>query len=265
MQKNPKTSIIVVALLIALWLVSAKLFYQPPQQASKPAPTSQVPDFKAITPVKARKAAFFDFLLPMINSRNEQIMLEREQLLTIQAKPADALTRKELRTLKRLAERYNVATDNDDWLNAETLDELLTRVDIVPPSLALAQAASESGWGRSRFARLGHNYFGEWCFSAGCGFVPKNRPEGAIHEVRRFEHPKESVAGYFYNLNTGDGYQDLRTIRAQLRAQDEPLTGLKLAQGLLNYSERREDYIADIELIIRSNKLTRFDETDGTP
>ena len=263
MLSNRKTSVIFIIALIALWLASARVFYIPPAERARPQPEVAIPDFKAFKTAKARKAAFFEYLQPLIAARNSKVLAERTELQTISQKPLSALTRKEKRTLKQLAERYKLPTEDEMWLTPEAVNELLKRIDIIPPSLALAQAASESGWGRSRFARMGHNYFGEWCFTQGCGFVPKNRPAGAVHEVRRFHHPRESVAAYFYNLNTGDAYQDLRDIRAQLQANNEAITGLKLAPGLLNYSERRGDYVHDIQVIIRSNKLSRFD-TDST-
>lgn len=255
--KNP---IIFILILTTLWLMSAYIFYTPTEQQPKHQPDVAIPDFKTIETAAARKKAFFDYLLPLIEARNGKVLAERAQLLAISQKPIEALSRKDRSTIKQLAERYKLTLNEEPPLTPADITALLERVDAIPPSLALAQAASESGWGRSRFARLGHNYFGEWCFTKGCGFTPKNRLEGAVHEVRRFDHPKESVAGYFYNLNTGDAYRDLRKLRAQLRAADEALTGPKLAPGLLNYSERREDYVRDIQLIIRSNKLDQFDK-----
>ena len=139
-------------------------------------------------------------------------------------------------------------------------ETLLRRVDVVPPSLALAQAANESAWGTSRFARDGNNYFGQWCFEQGCGLVPKRRDEGRAHEVATFSSPVESVERYMANLNTHDAYRPLRERREQLRESEAPITGIQLAAGLEKYSERGEEYIAELRSMIRFNNLGAYDK-----
>ncbi|SMF60987.1 Uncharacterized FlgJ-related protein [Alteromonadaceae bacterium Bs31] len=121
--------------------------------------------------------------------------------------------------------------------------------------MALAQAANESSWGRSRFAIEGHNYFGQWCFKSACGFVPKHRPSEAKHEVRRFSSTRQSVAAYLFNINSHEAYKNLRQLRADLRSSKQPLSGIALAQGLGKYSERGDEYITELREMIRVNGL----------
>ncbi len=123
----------------------------------------------------------------------------------------------------------------------------------------LAQAANESGWGNSRFAREGNNLFGQWCFSIGCGIIPGERNHRSRHEVQVFETPFESVSSYMRNLNSHQQYQELRIIREQSLQQNETINGLLLTEGLLGYSERGEDYVLEIQQMIRSNKLQKLD------
>jgi Bax protein len=124
----------------------------------------------------------------------------------------------------------------------------------VPVPLVLVQAANESAWGTSRFARIGLNYFGIWCYRKGCGMVPNGRTVGAIHEVAAFQSVDKAVASYFKNINTHNAYMIFRTIRAQLRAQNQPLIPKVLATGLIPYSERGVDYVIDINTMLRQNQ-----------
>jgi Bax protein len=154
--------------------------------------------------------------------------------------------------VNNLAKIYKVRIDTLNDKAAWT--SLIHRVDIVPVPLALAQSANESNWGTSRFAQQGNNFFGLWCFVEGCGLVPARRDKGATHEVASFKSVEESVAYYILNLNTLMAYQPLRTIRRQHRDQGKTLTGSAMAAGLINYSERGEDYVQDIQTMIRINK-----------
>jgi Bax protein len=136
---------------------------------------------------------------------------------------------------------------------------------VVPPSLALSQAANESAWGTSRFARSGHNYFGQWCFTTGCGVVPRHRTAGKQHEVAVFASPAAAVASYLHNLNSHPAYQRLREIRLQQRQQHQVVSGLALAAGLEKYSERGEDYIRELRAMIRHNRLSQYDQQVVVP
>ena len=145
-------------------------------------------------------------------------------------------------------------------LDSLDFDALLKRVDIVPPSLAIAQAAEESGWGTSRFAREGNALFGQRAYKASKkGIVPKERPDGTNFRVRAFDHLIDGVKAYVHNLNSHFAYEDFRDLRATLRAETGHIDGYALAGSLLRYSERGEDYINTIRVIMRVNSLQVFD------
>ena len=152
----------------------------------------------------------------------------------------------------------NFSIDDDDSWQA-----LLKRVDVIPPSLVLAQAANESAWGTSRFAKSGFNYFGQWCFKKGCGIVPGKRDAGKEHEVAAFSSPRKSVGSYIRNLNSHPAYQSLRSIRIQLRSENKAITGIALAGGLSEYSARGSEYVEELRSIIRYNKLAKYDSNIG--
>lgn len=215
------------------------------------------PDFRKFAAGPERKQAFFSYILPMVRERNAQILETRQTLIKLQQKDPDASK------VMSIASDYGL--ENFDPDSKPQWNTLLKRVDIVPPSLALAQAANESSWGTSRFAREGNNFFGQWCFTKGCGMVPTHRDTGKTHEVAEFWSPYDSVKRYIANLNRHDAYADLRQIRAQRRANDEPITGIALSDGLHKYSERGGAYIKDLKSMIRYNKLVRFDADPATP
>lgn len=216
---------------------------------------SPAPDFTQYAAGAERKAVFFDYLLPQVRAENEAILSNREALNDIVETGQASWA--ERRWLQRLAEDYELS--DFDPANPEHRHQLRTRVDIVPPSMALAQAANESAWGTSRFARLGNNYFGQWCFQQGCGLVPNARNEGATHEVAAFDSPRQSVQRYMNNINTHNAYRELRHRRAALRAEGQAITGLALISALTRYSERGQAYVNELGAMIRGNELGRLD------
>lgn len=206
--------------------------------------------------VSEKKANFFAFLKPMIAQANGEVLKQREQLLTFEQ--ADELNENQAEILKGLLKTYRV----DSELPLEQQISLLKiKVNAIPAALILAQAANESAWGTSRFAKEGNNYFGQWCFSKGCGLVPKSRNAGANHEVARFDSALGSVKSYIRNLNSHPTYELLRSLRQQAIDKGENASGEVLAQGLIGYSERGEEYVKEIQSMIRYNKLSRFDVT----
>lgn len=225
--------------------------------ASVPHSTA-LPDFSTYTDVKAKKTAFFGYMLPLVEARNLHIQGQRQQLLAVAERAQDALSTQDTKTLADLAGVYRLV--DADLSSPELIKELLIRVDTVPPSLALAQAAVESGWGTSRFAVQANNLFGQWCYEKGCGLVPSQRNSGANHEVAKFKNVSDAVYSYTRNINTHRAYKDLRMSRAALRAGGETVTGHILAEGLLRYSERGEDYVHELQAVIRINKLAPYDE-----
>ena len=231
--------------------------HQTPQLAVKAAVTAQPvkPDFGAFTDVKEKKQAFFSFMLPLIEQENAAILAEREKIIALSS--ATTLSEPDQRWLKETAQKYRMP--HVTALDAPFFTELLTRVDVLPPSLALAQSANESAWGTSRFAREGNNFFGQWCFIHGCGMVPRARDEGAVHEVEKFPDAALSVRSYLRNLNSHDMYQQLRDLRAGQRQKQEPVTGVLLAQGLKGYSSRGDEYIKELVAMINFNKLQQYD------
>lgn len=212
--------------------------------------TETPPDFASFaTPQKKR--AFFNYLTPVIQAANEQILSDRNKLLELQSQ--DTLSWWSRRFIDALAQAYQVEVNPNNY--ADTIDALLRRVDVIPASLALIQAAKESAWGTSRFAMDGYNFFGQHCFKLGCGMMPEARASGRRHEVAKFANINAAVTAYINNLNTHPRYQKLRQIRADARAAQRTATGAELAQGLLAYSERRDDYINEVTAMIRQNSL----------
>ena len=214
---------------------------------------NSLPDFEAITNVDLKKETFFAFLNSYVEAENQRILERREKVLTFASVFADGgtLSATEQVTFDELVVQYRL--QDSELSPIDLVDELLVRVDIIPVSLALAQAAT------SRFAREGNNIFGQWCFDEGCGLVPGQRADDASHEVKAFASVEGSIRAYFRNLNTNPNYAYLRELRAQMRMKDKPLDSRALAQGLLRYSERGHVYISELHDIIRINDLLARD------
>ncbi|MBY6203494.1 glucosaminidase domain-containing protein [Halomonas denitrificans] len=220
----------------------------------RPAP-GPLPDFDLDGPADARKQAFFEFLAPLVREENARVAAQRERLLALEARleAGQAPGWWAGRWLRARAIEYELEADPERTVE-ETVAALKLRIDTVPPALAMVQAAAESAWGRSRFARQANNLFGQWCYEPGCGMVPRRRSKGARHEVAAFESPRQSVRRYLHNLNTHPAYAPLRRIRAGLREAGEPPRALALADGLIRYSERRQAYVDEIKAVIRTNR-----------
>lgn len=200
-------------------------------------------DYSDAQSTTVKKQQFFDILRPIVIHQNKIIREQREKILA--AKQAN----QSAPWIQALAEEHKLEWDNEnpDW------DTLLHHIDTIPRELVMVQAANESAWGESRFAQQGNNLFGQWCFDEGCGLVPEQRNSDAGHEVRSFDSINDSVASYLHNLNTSHAYEDLRNIRADLRANNQPFDALTLAEGLSQYSTRGEEYVEEIQSMIRSN------------
>jgi Bax protein len=215
---------------------------------SRPGRVDLAPDFEAMADPAARKAAFFRWLAPVVQRENQRVLHVRERLLPLAGR--ERLSRREAQVVQTLADHYRVDPADDPRARVATL---LRRVDAVPPRLALAQAAIESGWGTSRFARDANNYFGIWTWS-GDGLVPEARADGASHTVARYPDAAASVRVYLFTLNVGDVYRPLRDLRASARAAGRPPRADVLAAGLVGYSERREAYVAEVRDILAANE-----------
>lgn len=215
-------------------------------------------DFYELAAGKERTRIFFLTLLPMILLVNEEIAAERNSLTEIFSRHDrhEPLNVFEVEQVTAAANYYKV--DSDPLTDRRARLLLLNRLDKIPPSLALAQAASESAYGTSRFVRLGNNLFGEMVFNADSdGIIPLNRAEGKNHRARVFPTLLDSLRAYMQNLNTNPAYQELRQIRAELQIRGENVRGMDLTRGLLSYSTRKEAYVDDIRAIIRANNLPK--------
>jgi len=213
-------------------------------------------DLDELQPIERRKALFLRSVLPLVLKENERLRQERERLLRLSERLRAGLpaSGEDDAWLARLYESYQVRPGD--------LATLLRRVDAVPPSLALAQAATESGWGTSRFAREGNALFGMWTWSdAVPGIVPLERDEDSRHRVRAFATLEASVRTYIRTLNTHRAYREFRDHREALRRAGKPLNGLALSRGMSRYSEERESYTGRLRAVIRINELNRLDRT----
>ena len=210
-----------------------------------------LPDFASYQQVKEMKSAFIDYLTPIIEYHNEKILNDRKRLQNIHSKLAQGNMHaySELKWLQWLADKYAVEWDEDEPMAVTR--ELLSRVDIVPVQLAVVQAAKESSWGRSRYAVQVNNLFGQWCYQKGCGIIPQERPKGARHEVRKFSSVSDSTRSYIHNLNSHHNYSSLRELRRNLRVNGQAIEGADLVDGLLFYSELRQQYVDEIRSMIR--------------
>ncbi|MDQ6972747.1 MAG: glucosaminidase domain-containing protein [Mariprofundaceae bacterium] len=211
---------------------------------------------------RERKVRFFTLLRPLVKAENERILRLRRRVQTL-SHLRGGLNASQLQEVQNLARTYRLPLsakpDTVFW------SRLLKRMDAVPLELALAQAANESAWGSSRFAREGNNYFGQWCYRKGCGLVPARRNVGAVHEVRVFAAPADSVRAYIRNLNTTAAYRQLRAIRLHLRRSGKPLDAMLLSAGLRTYSERGGAYVKSIRTMIRRNKSLMRAERSEPP
>jgi len=209
-------------------------------------------DLAQVRDVKQKKALFFRSLLPMVLAENEKVAELRSHILVFLKKGVTQLSKAERRWLDTVAKQYKV---KGSIAEARVQRKLLRRVDVVPPALALAQAANESAWGTSRFARQGNNLFGQWTYRQSEGIVPLGRPEGATYAVRAFASLDASVRAYIQNINTNAAYAELRQLRQQMRDRGETLDSHVLATGLMAYSARGEEYISELQAMMRSNRL----------
>ncbi|WP_300668058.1 glucosaminidase domain-containing protein [Desulfoluna sp.] len=253
-HRAPWAGLTFVVSLAALFVALYPYPKEPEAQLPPPPPlavtlSDTLPDFSIIPIVSEKKEAFFAFMMPLIEAENNAILARRQRLNQLHT--SEAYAPSEYAWLEELAAAYKVDPFSPD--SPEDREALRTRVDMVPLSLAMAQAANESAWGTSRFAREGNNLFGQWVYGKGKGMVPKNRTKGASHEVARFDNVADSVRSYLHNLNTLWAYEPLRELRREQRDQGHEPNGEALALGLERYSSRGEAYIREIQQLIRMN------------
>ena len=221
----------------------------------KPIRLSLLPnEIKQIESSKKRKNLFIQIILPLILEENSLILVDRKRLFSILNKNQNS--KKEINWLNRKFKQYGV-------LNKD-IPTLKVRMDIIPVSLAIAQAAKETGWGTSRFALEGNALFGQWTWS-GDGIKPAGAESDTKHKVMKFKVLKASVRAYQRNLNTHSSYKNFRQLRAQLRDESEKLDSLLLADQLDNYAETGKEYTKILKQIINQNSLKDFDDVKLMP
>jgi len=204
-------------------------------------------DLNTIKSVKEKKETFLQILLPLIVAENEKIIEDRKHLLKLL--------------------KDNETTESKKWLNKKykaykvkdkSISELIERIDIVPTSIALAQAAKESGWGTSRFALEGNAIYGQWTWN-GDGIEPLEKTKDQNHKILKFPLLRASVKAYIINLNTHRGYKGFREKRSALRKQNKKLAGLDLIHELDNYAQTGKEYTKILEQIIKQNDLNELE------
>jgi Bax protein len=215
---------------------------------------------KEIT-VLNKKQLFFRGIAPLILRSNELIKKDRDRLEGIRSsfQNTDSLSKADQTWILKLSGLYKVKVP-EGQLTATELEELWKKVDIIPPSLALAQGAEESGWGTSRFALAGNAIYGQWTWGKDAIVPEEQRKELGNYGIASFESLQQSISAYMLNLNTHNAYSDLRTRRATLRKNGEKVTGVILAEGLLRYSERGEVYVESLKSMMAYNKLSPVDD-----
>ena len=221
----------------------------------KPVALTLLPqEIKMIENTKKRKEFFIQIILPLILQENNNIKLDRKRLFSIINKNNN--TNLEKKWLEKKYKQYGVPSKD--------LSVLKIRLDEIPVSLAIAQAAKETGWGTSRFAQEGNALFGQWTWS-GEGLKPKDSEKDEGHKVMKFNVLQASVRAYQRNLNTHSSYQDFRYARAKLRDQGKNLDSLILVQFLDQYAETGNQYVEVLTKIIKQNNLKDFDDAKLLP
>ena len=219
---------------------------------------SRVPaDFDQLQDVDLKKKLFYLIVLPLIHESNRQILLDREMIINIEKKfLRKDLNENELQETIRLAKKYKLDYSE---INLKLFRDLKQRINVIPVSLALAQAIVESGWGQSRFALEGNALYGQWTTNELKGIVPEDRDEDKSHAVRKFDNLTQSVQAYMHNINTHGAYYSFRVVRriAERVQYTDPVSAK--VKFLAAYAEIGQEYVDKLELIIESNNLREFD------
>jgi len=221
----------------------------------KPVTLTVLPhEIKKIENVKKRKNLFIQIILPLVIKENQNIRLERKKLFSILNKNKN--TKAEKKWIAKKLKQYGVVKND--------LSTLKVRMDEVPVSLAIAQAAKETGWGTSRFAQEGNALFGQWTWS-GEGIKPAAADSNTTHKVMKFNVLQASIKAYQRNLNTHSSYKQFRSARAELRDEGKELDSLVLSEYLDKYAETGKEYVKILQQIIKQNQLKDFDDAKLLP
>ena len=220
-------------------------------QSVKPIYLSKLPkDLKKIKSTNKRKETFIKIVMPLILIENEKIIEDRKKLFKILGKQSNTMGEKVW--LKRRFKDYDI--------KGEDISELKLRLDIIPTSIAIAQAAKESGWGTSRFALEGNAMYGQWTWG-GDGIEPSQKDKKKEHKILKFPKLQSSVSAYMKNLNTHRGYSEFRKERSKIREKNKTVEGIDLVKYLYNYAQTGSEYVKILKKIIQQNDLTDFDSS----
>lgn len=239
-----------MAIMFAVLIVVMALWF-----LTRYVPEDSIPSFAGYYDVIERKDAFIKFFENKSRIINNAIALKRQKLLLLYDKEASTnnITTAEIEWLKLLAQEYEVDNFNIDDKNKRK--ELSLRVDEVPSSMLIAQAAIESAWGTSRFAKEGNNFFGMWCYDMGCGMVPKRRDSDKNHEVKKYNDVETAITDFIHTLNTNASYKAFRKLRLNQRISGLKLSGYSLIAQLKSYSQMGKKYIKIVRKVIKDNNL----------
>ena len=220
-------------------------------QSVKPIYLTKLPkDLKKIKSTNKRKETFIKIVMPLILIENEKIIEDRKKLFKILGKQSNSMGEKVW--LKRRFKDYDI--------KGEDISELKLRLDIIPTSIAIAQAAKESGWGTSRFALEGNAMYGQWTWG-GDGIEPSQKDKKKEHKILKFPKLQSSVSAYMKNLNTHRGYSEFRKQRSKIREKNKTVEGIDLVKYLYNYAQTGSEYVKILKKIIEQNDLTDFDSS----
>ena len=220
-------------------------------QSVKPINLTKLPkDLKKIKSTNKRKETFIKIIMPLILIENEKIIEDRNKLFKILSKQSNSMGEKVW--LKRRFKDYDI--------KGEDISELKLRLDIIPTSIAIAQAAKESGWGTSRFALEGNAMYGQWTWG-GDGFEPSQKDKKKEHKILKFPKLQSSVSAYMKNLNTHRGYSEFRKERSKIREKNKTVEGIDLVKYLYTYAQTGSEYVKILKKIIQQNDLTDFDNS----
>jgi len=202
---------------------------------------------------KEQKTAFVEILLPLIQAENKKIQTLRKTIISIFNDPFYLINPQKVAFLSEIAKIYKIKDINNK-------EEFLKKINTIPASLALAQAAIESGWGKSRFVKEANNLFGHWTYS-NKGIAPKSKYEdiNIDYSIRIFPSIEASIAAYMKNINRNPAYKSFRELRYEFYKKHKKFTGLDAAETMINYSQKREEYVKLLKQMIKTNNWQKYD------
>jgi Bax protein len=204
--------------------------------------------------VSKQKKAFVGIMLPLIQAENNKIEHLRKMIRNIFKDPYFLLNPQKIAFLAKTAKIYKIKDITDE-------KEFLKKINTIPPSLALAQAAIESGWGKSRFVKKANNIFGHWEYS-NKGLAPKSKYEHIKidYSIKIFPTLEDSIAAYMKNLNRNPAYKKFRDLREKYTEENKTFTGIAAADTLINYSQKKDEYVKLLKQMIISNHWDKYDK-----